>query len=165
VKLSIIAAVADDRVIGRDNDLPWHLPADLKRFKSLTMGHHILMGRKTFQAIGRSLPGRVMVVISRRGLEVPEGVQVARSLEEAVETARQAGEEEAFVVGGGEIYRQSLPHAQRMYLTRVHARFAGDTRFPEFDEFEWRLESKEDREPDDQNAYSYSFLVYERRRI
>jgi dihydrofolate reductase len=162
MKLSIIVAVAEDGVIGRDNDLPWYLPADLKRFKQLTMGHHLLMGRKTFEAIGRALPGRTTVVISRGRPSLPEEVQLAGSLEEALTLAAQADDDEAFVAGGAQIYHLALPRADRLYLTQIHAAFEGDTRFPELVESEWQLVSREDHEPDGKNEYSYSFLVYDR---
>ena len=162
MKLSIIVAVAEDGVIGRDNDLAWYLPADLKRFKQLTMGHHLLMGRKTFEAIGRALPGRTTVVISRRRPSLPEGVELAGSLEEAFTLAAATGEDEAFVAGGAQIYHLALPRADRLYLTQVHAAIEGDTRFPELVESEWELVSRVDHEPDGKNEYSYSFLVYDR---
>jgi dihydrofolate reductase len=162
MKLSIIVAVAESGVIGRDNDLPWYLPADLKRFKQLTMGHHLLMGRKTFEAIGRALPGRTTVVITRGDPTLPEGVQRAGSLEEALAKAAAAGEDEAFVAGGAQIYTLALPRADRLYLTKIHAAIEGDTRLPELTESEWHLLSQEDHEPEGKNEYSYSFLTYER---
>ena len=162
MKLSIIVAVAESGVIGRDNDLPWYLPADLKRFKQLTMGHHLLMGRKTFEAIGRALPGRTTVVITRGDATLPEGVQRAGSLEEALAKAAAAGEDEAFVAGGAQIYTLALPRADRLYLTKIHAAIEGDTRLPELTESEWHLLSQEDHEPEGKNEYSYSFLTYER---
>ena len=162
MKLSIIVAVAESGVIGRDNDLPWYLPADLKRFKQLTMGHHLLMGRKTFEAIGRALPGRTTVVITRGDPTLPEGVQRAGSLEEALAKAAAAGEDEAFVAGGAQIYTLALPRADRLYLTKIHAAIEGDTRLPELTESEWHLLSQEDHEPEGKNEYTYSFLTYER---
>ncbi len=163
MKLSIIVAVADNGVIGHRNDLPWRLPADLRRFKALTMGHHLLLGRKTFDSIHQSLPGRTMVVISRGHPELPGGVLLARSLEEAIDIARAAGDDEAFVGGGGEIYRLALPHADRIYLTRVHGTFDGDTELPSYDESEWELISQDDRPADEKNPCEHSFLVLERR--
>ena len=162
MKLSIIVAVAEYGIIGRDNDLPWYLPADLKRFKRLTMGHHLLMGRKTFEAIGRALPGRTTVVISRGQPALPEGVKLAASLDEAITLAAQANDDEAFVAGGAQIYNLALPRADRLYLTRIHAAIEGDTRFPEVVESDWELVSKEDHEPDEKNKYRYSFLVQDR---
>ena len=163
MKLSIIVAVADNSVIGRDNDMPWHLSADLKRFKSLTMGHHLVMGRKTFEAIGRPLPGRTMVVISRGRPQLPDGIASASSLDQAIEIARSAGDTEAFVAGGAQIYDLALPLADRLYLTRIHQSFVGDAYFPDVDEDQWTLVDREDHEADTVTGISYSFLTYERR--
>jgi len=162
MRVSIIAAVADDRVIGRGNDLPWRLPADLARFKRLTLGHHLLMGRKTWESIGRPLPGRTTVVISRRQPELPAGVLLAAGIDQALDLARAAGEDEAFIAGGAEIYRQTLGRADRLYLTRVDARVAGDSRFPPWDAAAWRLVSRQDRPADGTNPLPLSFLVYDR---
>jgi len=162
MRLSIIVAVADNGVIGRDGDLPWRLSADLKRFKALTMGHHLLLGRKTFDSIGAVLPGRTMVVISRGRPSLPTGVLLASSLGEAVELARAHGDDEVFIAGGAEIYAQALAVADRLYLTRVHARIEGDTYFPVWQEGHWKEISREDHSADDRNAHPYSFLVYER---
>ncbi len=163
MRLAIIAAVADNRVIGRDGGLPWRLPADLKRFKALTLGHHLLMGRRTYETdVGGPLPGRTVVVISRGSPELPAGVRLAASLDEAVEIARAAGDPEPFVAGGAEIYRQALPRVDRLYLTRVHARPEGDTRFPPYDEAEWREVSRDEQPADDANPYAQTFLVYDR---
>src|SRR5437867_8251794 len=128
--LSIIAAMARNRVIGRDNRLPWHLPADLARFKQLTMGHWLLVGRKTYDSIGRPLPGRTIVVITRNKGFTAKGVLVAYSLAEAV---RMAAGDEVFVAGGAQIYQQALPLARRMYLTILDQDFEGDAFFPDFD--------------------------------
>jgi dihydrofolate reductase len=161
--VSIIAILAANDVIGRDNKLPWHMPADLKRFKALTMGHHLIMGRKTFDSIGKPLPGRINVVVTRNVDFSPEGVAVARSLEEAIGKAEAAGDDEIFIAGGAEIFAQALHRAGRMHLTRLHAEFEGDTFFPEFDDVnEWKLVDAEHFEPDEKNAYPYSFLTYER---
>ena len=162
MKLSIIVAVSDNGVIGRDNDLPWRLSADLKRFKALTLGHHLLMGRKTFESIGAVLPGRTMVVISRGQPSLPPGVHLAHSFEEAVGLARSNGDDEAFVAGGAEIYAQALPAADRLYLTRVHTDSEGDTLFPTWQANEWQEVFREDHPADDRNAHPYSFLVYKR---
>jgi len=162
MRLSIIVAVADNGVIGRNNGLPWRLSADLQRFKTLTMGHHLLLGRKTFDSIGAVLPGRTMVVISRGRPRLPAGVLLASSLEEAAELARANGDDEAFIAGGAEIYALALPAADRLYLTRVHTDCEGDTRFPAWQESEWQEFSREDHPADDRNAHPYTFLVYER---
>lgn len=161
--VSIIAAVANNNVIGRDNKLPWHMPGDLKWFKKLTTGHHVLMGRKTFQEFSKPLPGRVNVVITRNPNWFAEGVAIARSLDEAISKAEAAGDTEIFVIGGAEIFAQVLHRADRMYITRIHAEPEGDTFFPEFDDVnEWKLVDSEHLEADEKNAYPYSFLIYER---
>lgn len=162
MRVSIIVAVADNGVIGRGNDLPWHLSADLKRFKSLTMGHHLLMGRRTFESIGTALPGRQTVVISRGQPALPPGVLLAHSLDEAVEVARSNGDDEAFVAGGAQIYSQALPVADRIFLTRVHAQPEGDTLFPAWEESRWREVSREDHPADERNDHDHSFIVLER---
>ena len=163
MRVSIIAAVAKNGTIGIENRLPWRLPADMRHFKTLTMGHHLIMGRKTFESVG-SLPGRTTIVVSRRGVVAPpEGVQVAPSVPEALDLARRAGETEAFVAGGAEIYRVALDYADRMYLTRIAKSFAGDARFPDYDGEEWSEVEKRTFEPDEKNAYRFSFVVLERR--
>lgn len=162
MRLSIIAAMSANRVIGSNNDLPWRLPADWKRFKSLTMGHHLIMGRKTFESIGQPLPGRTTIVITRQtGFAPAGGVLVAHSIDQALQMV--TGDNEVFVAGGAQIYQQMLPRADRLYLTSIHAEFEGDTDFPEFEESDWQLISEENQEPDEKNPYSYSFLVYERK--
>ncbi len=143
MKLSIIVAVADNGVIGKDNTLPWRLSADLKRFKGLTMGHHLLMGRTTFESIGRPLPGRTTIVLSRGNPKLPEGVLLAGSLTEAGEIAFAAGETEAFVAGGAAAYKEALPEADLLYLTRVAGEYEGDTFFPEWNRDGWELFSME----------------------
>lgn len=156
--LSCIVAVSDNGVIGRDNALPWHLPADLKRFKNLTMGHTIVMGRKTFESIGRPLPGRTSIVLSRRGYDPPEGVLVAGSLDEALD---MCGEDtEVFVIGGASVFREALPRCDRIYLTRVHADIEGDTTFPLESIRGWTLRDDERHAPDEKHPYAYSFQVY-----
>ena len=160
MRLSIIAAMSANRVIGSNNDLPWRLPEDWKRFKSLTMGHHLIMGRKTFESIGQPLPGRTTVVITRQTGYAPEGVLVAHSVEQALQMA--AGDDEVFVAGGAQIYQQMLPRADRMYLTSIDAEFEGDTYFPEFEESDWELISEEGYAQDEKNPYPYTFLTYER---
>jgi dihydrofolate reductase len=139
MKLSIIVAVAENGVIGRDNQLPWRISADLKHFKALTMGHHLLMGRKTFGSIGRALPGRKTIILSRGNPEIPDNVKLARSFAEATELARAAGETEAFVAGGAAVYAEALPKADTLYLTRIAAAVEGDTTFPEWNQDQWRL--------------------------
>lgn len=147
-------------VIGRDGDLPWRLSADLKRFKQLTMGHHVIMGRKTYESIGRPLPGRTLVVVTRQSDYQPENVLVAHSLSEAWQQA--AGDDEPFVIGGAEIYRQALPQVDRLYVTHVAAEVAGDTHFPPVNWGEWKLIREEPHAADDRNDYNFAFRVYER---
>ncbi len=159
--VSMIAAVSDNNVIGRNNRIPWRQSADLKRLKLLTMGHHLLMGRKTFQSLERPLPGRSIIVITHDRDFRADGVLTAPSLERAIEMARL--DEEIFIGGGAQIYEQALHRADRMYLTRVHAEVEGDTFFPEFDDVtEWNLVDAEHCEADAKNQYPYSFLTYER---
>jgi dihydrofolate reductase len=163
MKLSLMAALSTNNVIGRDNDVPWRLSTDLKRLKAMTMGHHVILGRKTYESVGKPLPGRTNLVITRQEGYAPEGVTVVHSLAEAVRVATRAGEEEAFILGGAEIYTQAMHRADRMYLTRVHAEVEGDTWFPDFDDVsEWRLTDAEHFDADEKNEYPFSFLTYER---
>ena len=160
--LSIIAAVSTNGVIGRGNELPWHLSADLKRFKQLTMGHHLIIGRKTFQSIGRPLPGRTFVVVTR-GAFSAEGVLTAASLDEAIDRSADEGDASPFIGGGAQIYELAIHRANRMYITRVHAEVEGDACFPDFDDVnEWKLVDSEHCDADEKNVYPYSFLTYER---
>ncbi|MGZ3658343.1 MAG: dihydrofolate reductase [Bdellovibrionota bacterium] len=143
-KLSLIVAMSENRVIGVDNHLPWNIPEDLKRFKKITLGHPIVMGRKTYESIGRVLPGRTNVVVTRERAYRVEGGAVCHSFEEALEWARRApGSEEVFVIGGAELFRQALPLASRIYLTEVHWPFEGDTFFPPFPEDDYKETSRE----------------------
>jgi len=159
--VSIIAAVSDNSVIGRANRIPWRQSTDLKRLKKLTMGHHLLMGRKTYESLDGPLPGRTIVVITHNPDFRADGVLAAPSLERAIEMARL--DDEVFVGGGSQIFEQALHRADRMYLTRVHAEVAGDTFFPEFDDVtEWKLVDAEHCDADEKNQYPYSFLTYER---
>ena len=163
MRLSIIAALSTNNVIGLGNGLPWHQSADLKRLKALTMGHHMIMGRKTWESVGKPLPGRVMVVITRNPSLAAEGIIVVPSLEVALRVVEESGDEEPFIAGGAEIFQLSMHRADRMYLTRVHAEVEGDTYFPDFDDVsEWHLIDSEHFEADDRNEYPYSYLLYER---
>lgn len=160
-RLNLIAALDENALIGREGGLPWHLPADLRHFKALTMGKTMLMGRKTWDSLGRALPGRESWVLTRADGFAAEGARVLASLDEALAAA---GGRELMVIGGAEIYRQTLPWAQRLYLTRVHARVeGGDAYFPAFDPMQWRETSREAHPPDERHAYPYSFLTLERR--
>ena len=160
--LSIIVAVASDRAIGRANDLLWHLPADLKRFKELTTGHTILMGRKTFESLPRGpLPNRRNIIISR-SLPAPSGAEVYPTIQQALEAC--ASDEEVFIIGGGEIYRQLLPDTERIYLTRVQASFPdAEVFFPELDPTEWIEEAREVYPRDERNEYDTELLLLRRR--
>lgn len=158
--VSLVAAMAENRVIGRSGGLPWHLPKDLQHFKRLTLDHTVIMGRKTFQEIKQPLANRRNVVISRTPGFQPRGVTVVPSLEEAL--ALGATEGEVFVIGGGEIFRLALPRADRLYLTVVHATVEGDTFFPPFDLETWALEEEEHHPADAKHAYSFTFRRYQR---
>lgn len=160
--LSIIVAISENGVIGRGGKLPWRLPGDLRRFKQRTTGHTIIMGRRTWESIGRPLADRRMVVISRQKDYDAAGCQVVSSLDDALAIARQAGDDEAFVIGGAELYRLALPQADRFYLTRVHTSVEGDTSLPEFDLSKWRLLESEQHGADADNEFAYTFEVYER---
>jgi dihydrofolate reductase len=159
--ISMIAAVADHRVIGKDNDLIWHLPADLQFFKSTTKGHHIIMGRKTFESLNKPLPYRTNIIVTRQANYQVEGAIVVGSLDQAIQSVQN--DEEPFIVGGAEIYRQGMEIADRIYITRVHGEFDGDTHFPEIPESEWTVVKKEFRPKDERNAYDMTFYTYERK--
>jgi dihydrofolate reductase len=160
--VSLIVAVSSNGVIGRDGGLPWHLPADLKHFKRTTIGHHLIIGRRTWDEVGKPLPGRTMVVVTRSRSFAPGGAQVVRSVEQALEVA--AADDEPFIGGGSQIYRVALARdlVDRIYLTRIHVVLDGDTYFPDFDLDEWKLVSEEHHDADEKNEFGYSFLVYER---
>jgi len=158
--LSLIAAVSDNGVIGKGNRLPWKLSSDLRRFKKLTMGHALIVGRKTFESIGRPLPGRHMIVVTRSRQWSWPGVRVAHSIGEALEYT--AGDDEPFIGGGAQIYALSLPLVERMYLTRVHTTIDGDARFPDIDEGEWSLTSEERYSADADNQHATTFRILRR---
>jgi len=161
-RVSIIVAMAKNRVIGAGNRIPWHLPSELKLFKAVTFGHHIIMGRKTYESINRLLPGRTTVIVTRQpGYRVP-GALIAHGLESAIAACGE--DNEVFVIGGGELYKSALPLADRIYLTTVDAEPAGDTRMPDFDLGGWRETSFESHPADDQHRYAYRFSVYDRDR-
>ncbi|MGA0560378.1 dihydrofolate reductase [Larkinella sp. VNQ87] len=162
--ISLIAAVAENGVIGQDNDLVWSLPDDFKYFKQTTSAHPILMGRKTFESLGKPLKNRLNVVITRNAEYRPDEVVVVDSLENALAEARKTGTDEAFVIGGAEVYKQALPLADRLYLTEVKASFEGDTRFPDFDRTDWQEVSRQHHPADDRHAISFDFVVWERKR-
>lgn len=156
--LSLIAAVARNGVIGRDNTLPWHLPEDLKRFRALTTGHHIIMGRKTYESINRLLPGRTTVIVTRNPDYRVTGALVAASLQQAVELC--GGDEEAFLIGGAELFREGLRLGDRVYLTEIDADFAGDVFMPALAPAEWREVAREKHVSE--QGWDYSYINYER---
>ena len=162
--ISFIVAMDKNRVIGKDNQLPWHLPEDLKFFKRVTMGHPIAMGRKTHESIGRVLPGRENIVITRQPDYRSEDCTVFYSIEDFVNYSHEQSEE-IFVIGGAEIFKETFPHADRLYITLIHNKFSGDTCFPEFDLSEWKLISNEKGLKDEKNLYDYEFRLYEKRNI
>jgi dihydrofolate reductase len=164
MRISIIAAVAENGIIGRGGQLPWRLSADLQRFKRLTMGHAIIMGRRTWESIGRALPGRRSVVVTRQPDYNPgvTEIAVAASLDDALRLAEGSNESEAFIIGGGELYREAILRADRLYFTRVLAKVEGDTRFPEFDWSQWQLTESELQRADEKNDHPFNFEIHER---
>ncbi len=161
--LKILVAFDENRVIGKNNALIWHLPADLKRFKALTTGHVIIMGRKTFESIGRPLPNRTTVVISRQQDLKIEGVILAHSVEEAILKAKSISRDDIFIVGGAEIYQLSLPLADQILVTQLHDIFEGDAFFPEISPAIWEVTEQERGVTDEQNAYQFSYITYARK--
>ncbi|MBC8025491.1 MAG: dihydrofolate reductase [Steroidobacteraceae bacterium] len=159
--VTLIVAVADNGVIGRDNALPWHLPEDLKRFKRITMGKPIVMGRKTFESIGKPLPGRVNIVVTRDASYRREGVTVVHDVDAALHAAGTA--EEVMIIGGSELFRLFMPRATRVHLTRVHGEVAGDVFWPALDEKEWSVAGREKFSADERHAYAMTFESWERR--
>lgn len=162
MKKSIIVAISDNNVIGKDNALLWRLSADMRFFKEKTTGHHIIMGRKTFESLGnRLLPNRTSVVISRNAdYQLPEGGILATSIENAI--AKVKNETEAFFIGGEQIYKSALPFVDTLYITRVHHTFDGDAFFPEIDKSQWKIVSSEHHKADEKNEYDYTFETYQR---
>lgn len=160
-RVSLIVAMAKNRVIGVNNTLPWHMPADLKHFKSLTMGHHIVMGRKTHESIGKPLPGRTSVVVTRNAGYSAPGVIVVNSLEQAL--AACGDDDEIFVIGGAELYRQAIKFANRIYLTEIDADISGDAHFTGFDSVSWQEIARESHAADEKNAHPCHFVVYDKR--
>jgi len=159
--ISIIAAMDRNHLIGNNNQLPWHLPADFAHFKSVTMGKPIIMGRKTFESIGKPLPGRINIVLSRDSGTQYEGVECVTSFDDAVEAA--ADVDEVMIIGGSTIYQMLIPQADRMYLTYVDAEFEGDAWFPDFDEDQWCEKEAVIRPADEKNAYSCRFVTFEKK--
>ncbi len=161
--ISFIVAMDRNRVIGKDNQLPWHLPADLKFFKKTTMGHPIVMGRKTHESIGKPLPGRENIIVTRNERYESEGCTVIHSVKELLRLAAENKEEELFVIGGAELFRTIFPFADRLYITHIDHEFEGDTFFPDDHESDWKLISSEKGIKDEKNPYEYFYNIYERK--
>lgn len=159
--ISFLFAMGKNRVIGRDNEMPWHLPADLARFKKMTMGHTVVMGRKTHESIGKALPGRKNIVVTRNMDYKAEGCIVVHSVNEARECFDD--NEEIFVIGGTKLFNAFYPYADRLYVTYINEEFEGDTFFPEIEDDRWKRTSAEKGIKDEKNPYDYSFIVYDRK--
>ena len=157
--ISLVVAMARNRVIGRNNSLPWRLPSDLNRFRRITMGHSIIMGRKTYESIGRPLDGRKNIVVTRSADFSPHGVTVVGSIDEALASAN---EDEIMVIGGADIFEQTLPRADRIHLTLIHESFDGDAYFPEIGSKDWEESGREDIEPGVDATFGYTFVTLER---
>ena len=162
----MIAAIGQNKVIGKDNDMIWHLPDDMKFFMNTTTNHCVIMGRKNFESLPPKfspLPNRTNIIITRQDDYTAEGATVVNSLDEALNIARNHGEQEAFVIGGGEIYKLALDRADKLYLTEIKASFEGDAFFPEFDKSNWKEVSREHHDTDERHAYPFDFVTYERK--
>lgn len=158
MKISLIAAISENKVIGRDNDLPWHIPEDLKRFKEITKGHPVIMGRKTYESIGRLLPNRTNIIITRDKTYQVEEAVIVNSLEEAIQEGKKVDDREMFIIGGGQIFKQAIDVADKLYLTIVHSTIDGDVYFPDYSHF-----TKEVYRRDSSNdSYTYTFLDLEK---
>jgi dihydrofolate reductase len=160
--IAIIVAMSENRVIGRDNGLPWHLPADLKHFKAISTGHPILMGRKTFVSLGKPLPKRTNIIVTRQKDFAVEGAVVVHSIAEGLKLAKEQ-EEQVFVIGGADIFKQAIPQVDTLFLTIVHAEVEGDVFFPELEPDEWQEVERERHEADEKHAYAFSFVKMVRR--
>ena len=166
IKVSIIVAMSENRVIGKDNQLPWRISADMKYFKQITMGRPVVMGRKTFESIGRPLPGRKNIVVTRQASWRHDDITIFYNVEEALDfaigEAQRDNQDEVMVIGGSEIYRQVLPICDKLYVTRVHAQIDGDAFFPNFEGSNWRLSFQQIVEPLGNDQYTCSFMVYDK---
>ena len=162
--ISFIVAMSENNAIGRGNELPWHLPADMQFFKRTTMGKPVLMGRKTYESLGKPLPGRLNIVVSRdKNFAVPDGVLICDNINDAVERLEAEAVEEGFIIGGGKIFEETMSQAERMYITRVHADISdADTFFPAIDHTHWKLAWEEKHTADEKHAYAYTFQQYDR---
>lgn len=160
--ITIIAAIAKNNALGKNNDLIWHLPADLKRFKEITTGHYILMGRNTFESIGKPLPNRTTIIITRNNHYFKDGCLIAKSIEDAIELTKD--EEDIFIIGGAQIYKETMAKnlADQLDITLVHKEFEADVYFPEIDKKNWKEIKREDFKADEKNKYDYSFISYQK---
>ena len=163
--LSAIVATAKNGIIGKDNEIPWCLPADFAYFKRITLNHHIIMGRNCYESIGRPLPKRTNIIVTRNPFYIATGCITVHSITEGVKIAKQNGETEAFIIGGGEIYKQTMQLLDKIYLTEVDLDTEGDVFFPEFNPAEWHLISEEKHEKDEKNEWDYTFKIFEKRKI
>jgi dihydrofolate reductase len=166
MKISMIAAMSSNRVIGKNNDLPWHLPDDFKFFKTQTKGHHVIMGRKNFESLPknfRPLPQRTNLVLTRSRTFSANGVLVVQNIEDALEIARENNEKEAFIIGGGQVYQLGLAHADCIYLTEIDAEIKGDTYFPNFNRDEWVETERKHHAIDDRHQFAFDFVTYKKR--
>ena len=159
--ITVMAAIADNNALGKDNQLIWYLPGDLKRFKRMTLNHAVIMGRKTFESLGKPLPNRINIIITRDKNYKAEGCVIVNSLKEALKAAKEE-DENPFILGGAEIYKQAMPFADKLDLTFVHHKFDADVFFPEIDKTIWKETSREDFKSDEKNKYDYSFVTFER---
>lgn len=164
MRISMIVAASENNVIGKNNELPWHLPLDLKFFKTTTKGHAVIMGRKTIESLGKPLPHRTNIVITHQKDYQCEGAIVVPSPEKAVELAKTLDNNEAFIIGGGEIFKLMLPLADRVYLTRVHAQVDGDAHFPVLPSSDWELTSEEPHPKDEKHQFAFTFRVFDRKK-
>ena len=161
MKISLIAAMANNRIIGHDNKMPWHLPADLKHFKQVTMGKPVIMGRKTFESIGKPLPGRQNIIITRQSGLALNGCDIVHSIEDAIALVKNI--DEVMIIGGGTIYESMIDKADRLYITLIELEADGDTQFPAWNEDEWSIIDEEPHLADDKNPYNYRFITLERK--
>lgn len=161
--VSTIVATAKNNVIGKDNDIPWYLPADLKYFKKTTLNHHIIMGRNCYESIGKPLPKRTNMILTRNPFYIVSNCYVLHSLEEALQIAEENGEEEAFIIGGAQIYELGMKYSDKLYLTEVDLEVDGDIVFPKLNMDEWELLSEEAHQPDEKNEHNYTFKIFQKR--
>ncbi len=163
MKISCIVAVAKNNVIGKDNDIPWYLPADLKYFKKTTLNHHIIMGRNCYESIGKPLPKRTNVILTRNPFYLVSNCYITHSIDEALQVAEDNGDDEAFIIGGAQIYELAMDRCERLYLTEVDLEVEGDVFFPKLNMDDWKLISEESHQADEKNEHDYVFKIFERK--